>query len=134
MILFGEDAGAAAPQSVVRLRQLRFSAYKANKVLAIGFSLMIAQKRQDIINRNGAFGSELQEKRSVGAVDRFDLQPYDHGNYFPGLMTAGRLDDRSAQYVAQFIGASVATTPSANQILVNRLAPPNEIGTRTIGL
>jgi hypothetical protein len=50
------------------------------------------------------------------------------------LMTAGRLDDRSAQYVAQFIGASVATTPSANQILVNTLAPPNEIGTRTIGL
>jgi hypothetical protein len=67
-------------------------------------------------------------------TDRFDLQPYDHGNYFPGLMTTGRLDDRSAQYVAQFIGASVATTPSANQILVNRLAPPNEIGTRTIGL
>jgi hypothetical protein len=67
-------------------------------------------------------------------TDRFDLQPYDHGNYFPGLMTAGRLDDRSAQYVAQFIGASVATTPSANQILINRLPPPNEIGTRTIGL
>ena len=67
-------------------------------------------------------------------TDRFDLQPYDHGNYFPGLMTAGRLDDRSAQYVAQFVGASVATTPSANQISVNRLASPNEIGTRTIGL
>ena len=66
-------------------------------------------------------------------TERFDLQPYDHGNYFPGLMTAGRLDDRSAQYVAQFIGASVATTPAANQILVNTLAPPNEIGTRTIG-
>jgi len=66
-------------------------------------------------------------------TDRFDLQPYDHGNYFPGLMTAGRLDDRPAQYVAQFIGASVATTPAANQILVNTLVPPNEIGTRTIG-
>jgi hypothetical protein len=66
-------------------------------------------------------------------TDRFDLQPYDHGNYFPGLMSAGRLDDRSAQYVAQFIGASVSTTPTANRILVNTLAPPNEIGTRTIG-
>jgi hypothetical protein len=40
---------------------------------------------------------------------------------------------RSAHYVAQFIGASVATTPAANQILVNTLVPPNEIGTRTIG-
>jgi hypothetical protein len=66
-------------------------------------------------------------------TERFDLQPYDHGNYFPGLMTAGRLDDRSAQYAAQFIGASVATTPAANQILINTLVPPNEIGARTIG-
>jgi Alpha/beta hydrolase of unknown function (DUF900) len=66
-------------------------------------------------------------------TDRFDLQPYDHGNYFPGLMTAGKLNDRSAQYVAQFIGASVATTLPSNEILVNRLAPPNEVGTRTIG-
>src|SRR5579864_6763327 len=37
--------------------------------------------------------------------DRFDLQPYDHGNYFPGLPTAGGIDDRSAQLVAQFLGA-----------------------------
>jgi hypothetical protein len=66
-------------------------------------------------------------------TDRFDLQPYDHGNYFPGLMSAGKLDDRSAQYVAQFIGASVATTPASNQILANTLAPPNEIGARSIG-
>ena len=66
-------------------------------------------------------------------TDRFDLQPYDHGNYFPGLMTAGRLDDRSAQYVAQFIGASVVTTPAANQILMNTLPRPNEIVSRTIG-
>ena len=66
-------------------------------------------------------------------TDRFDLQPYDHGNYFPGLMAAGRLDDRSAQYVAQFIGASVPTTPTANRILVNTLASPNEIGTWIIG-
>lgn len=66
-------------------------------------------------------------------TDQFDLSPYDHGNYFSGLMTAGKLNDRSAQYVAQFIGASVATALSANEILVNRLAPPNEIGTRTIG-
>src|SRR5205807_5983625 len=50
-------------------------------------------------------------------TDRFDLQPYDHGNYFPGLMSAGKLDDRSAQYVAQFIGASVPATRAANQIL-----------------
>jgi hypothetical protein len=67
-------------------------------------------------------------------ADRFDLQPYDHGNYFPGLVAAGKLDDRSVQYVAQFIGASVATTPPSNQILVNTLAPPNEIGARSIGL
>lgn len=66
-------------------------------------------------------------------TDQFDLSPYDHGNYFPGLMMAGKLNDRSAQYVAQFIGASVATTLPSNEILVNRLAPPNEIGTRTIG-
>jgi pimeloyl-ACP methyl ester carboxylesterase len=66
-------------------------------------------------------------------TDQFDLSPYDHGNYFPGLMTAGKLNDRSAQYVAQFIGASVATALSVNEILVNRLAPTNEIGTRTIG-
>ena len=66
-------------------------------------------------------------------TDRFDLQPYDHGNYFPGLMTAGRLDDRSAQYVAQFVGASVATPLAANRILANTLVPPNEIGIRTIG-
>ena len=66
-------------------------------------------------------------------TDLFDLQPYDHGNYFPGLMTAGRLDDRSAQYAAQFIGASVATTLAGNQILVNTLVPSNEIGTRTLG-
>jgi Alpha/beta hydrolase of unknown function (DUF900) len=66
-------------------------------------------------------------------TDRFDLQPYDHGNYFPGLMTAGRLDDRSAQYVAQFVGASVATPLPSNRILENTLLPPNEIATRTIG-
>jgi len=66
-------------------------------------------------------------------TDRFDLQPYDHGNYFPGLMRTGRLDDRSAQYVAQFIGASVATPLAANRILANTLVPPNQIGTRTIG-
>jgi len=67
-------------------------------------------------------------------TDRFDLQPYDHGNYFPGLMSAGKLDDRSARYVAQFLGASVATRPPANQILVNTLARPNEIGARPIGV
>ena len=65
--------------------------------------------------------------------DRFDLQPYDHGNYFPGLQSGLKIDDRSAQYVAQFLGASVPTQPSANGISVNTLPPPNEITGRTIG-
>jgi len=66
-------------------------------------------------------------------TDQFDLNPYDHGNYFPGLMSTGKLDDRSAQFVAQFVGASVATTAPSNQISLNTLAPANEIGARTIG-
>jgi len=66
-------------------------------------------------------------------TDQFDLNPYDHSNYLPGLMSAGKLDDRSAQFVAQFVGASVAMTPPSNRISVNTLAPANEIGARTIG-
>jgi len=61
--------------------------------------------------------------------EKFDLQPYDHGNYFTGLGT----NDRSAQYVAQFLGAAVATQPSANQITSNTLPPPNGIDRRPLG-
>jgi len=65
--------------------------------------------------------------------DRFDLQPYDHGNYFPGLPTVGGIDDRSAQLVAQFVGAAVPPTSPTNQILPNSLPPPNQILPRNIG-
>jgi hypothetical protein len=65
--------------------------------------------------------------------DRFDLQPYDHGNYFPGLQTGTGVDDRSAQYVAQFLGASVPLPSASNQIAVNTLPPENTIPTRSIG-
>lgn len=61
--------------------------------------------------------------------DCFDLQPYDHGNYFTGLGS----NDRSAQYVAQFLGAAVPTQPVENQIGLNTLPPPNDIGNRDIG-
>jgi hypothetical protein len=65
--------------------------------------------------------------------DRFDLQPYDHSNYFPGLPTSGGIDDRSAQLAAQFIGAAVPTTLPANQILPNSLPPANQIASNKIG-
>jgi pimeloyl-ACP methyl ester carboxylesterase len=65
--------------------------------------------------------------------DRFDLQPYDHGNYFPGLPTSNGIDDRSAQLVAQFVGAAVPTPLPVNQILPNSLPPPNTISDRGLG-
>jgi pimeloyl-ACP methyl ester carboxylesterase len=65
--------------------------------------------------------------------DRFDLQPYDHGNYFPGLKTGTGVDDRSAQYVAQFLGAAVPLPRASNQIAVNSLPPENNIPSRPIG-
>lgn len=65
--------------------------------------------------------------------DRFDLQPYDHGNYFPGLQTSTGVDDRSAQYVAQFLGAAVPIGPAANQVAINHLPPANNIPARSIG-
>jgi hypothetical protein len=62
-------------------------------------------------------------------TERFDLQPYDHGIYFYGKGT----DDRSARYVAQFLGAAVTGQPSANQPSVNNLPKPNTIPPRDIG-
>lgn len=61
--------------------------------------------------------------------ERFDLQPYDHGNYFVGKGT----DDRSARYVAQFLGAAVPAQPSFSQPSVNILPPPNSISSRPLG-
>jgi pimeloyl-ACP methyl ester carboxylesterase len=65
--------------------------------------------------------------------DRFDLQPYDHGNYFPGLQTRTGVDDRSAQYVAQFLGAAIPLPRAVNQITSNSLPPENNIPSRPIG-
>jgi len=65
--------------------------------------------------------------------DRFDLQPYDHGNYFPGLQTGTGVDDRSAQYVAQFLGAAIPLPTASNQITANSLPPENSIPSRSIG-
>jgi alpha/beta hydrolase family protein DUF900 len=65
--------------------------------------------------------------------ERFDLQPYDHGNYFPGLPTGTGVDDRSAQLVAQFVGVAVPIPLSTNQILPNVLPPGNAIPSRRLG-
>ena len=62
-------------------------------------------------------------------TERFDLQPYDHGHYFYGKGA----DDRSARYVAQFLGAAVARQPSAVEPLTNNLPAPNAIPRRPIG-
>jgi hypothetical protein len=85
---------------------------------------------------DGFFPQAVGRFGNPGSVwsDRFDLQPYDHGNYFPGLPTAGGVDDRSAQLVAQFVGAAVPPTSPTNQILPNSLPPPNQILPRNIGL
>lgn len=84
---------------------------------------------------DGFFPQAVGRFGNPGSVwsDRFDLQPYDHGNYFPGLPTGGRIDDRSAQLVAQFVGAAVPTASPSNQILPNSLPPPNQISSRKIG-
>jgi pimeloyl-ACP methyl ester carboxylesterase len=66
-------------------------------------------------------------------TDRFDLQPYDHGNYFPGLQTTTGIDDRSAQLVAQFAGAAVPNALPSNQIASNSLPPGNQISSHNIG-
>ena len=62
-------------------------------------------------------------------TEGFDLQPYNHGNYFYGQGT----DDRSARYVARFLGAAVSRQPSTTQPLSNNLPPPNNIPRRPIG-
>jgi Alpha/beta hydrolase family len=61
--------------------------------------------------------------------DQFNLQPYNHGNYFYGLGT----DDRSARYVAQFLGAAVPNAIFASALPTNSLPPPNTIAGRTVG-
>lgn len=62
-------------------------------------------------------------------TSRFDLQPYSHGDYFPGKGS----DDRSARYVAQFLGAAVSTAPTTTQPVSNVLPPANNINVRNIG-
>jgi esterase/lipase superfamily enzyme len=59
----------------------------------------------------------------------YDLQPYNHGHYFPGKGT----DDRSARYIAQFLGAAVPTEPSITQPSMHALPTPNGITTHHIG-
>lgn len=61
--------------------------------------------------------------------EKFDLQPYDHGHYLYGRGS----DDRSARYVAQFLGAAVPKQSVATQPLVRSLPSPNEIPSRQIG-
>ncbi len=61
--------------------------------------------------------------------DRFDLQPYNHGHYFTGKKD----DDRSARYVAQFLGAAVPTELSRSAPFSHSLPAPNIIPTRQIG-
>jgi pimeloyl-ACP methyl ester carboxylesterase len=61
--------------------------------------------------------------------EKFDLQPYDHGNYFTGL----RSNDKSAQYVAQFLGAAISTQPATNHISSNPLPSANDVPSRRIG-
>lgn len=62
-------------------------------------------------------------------AERFDLQPYNHGDYFSGK--GG--DDRSARYVAQFLGAPVATELPRAQPYSHSLPAPNNIPGRAIG-
>ena len=72
----------------------------------------------------GLFGNPLSTW-----TERFDLQPYNHGDYFRGK----GMDDRAARYVAQFLGAAVSTQPSVAQPTANTLPAPNVIGSRRIG-
>jgi len=72
----------------------------------------------------GLFGNPLS-----AWTERFDLQPYNHGDYFRGK----GMDARSARYVAQFLGAAVPTQPSLVQPTANSLPTPNVIASRRIG-
>ena len=62
--------------------------------------------------------------------DRCDLQPYNHGDYFLGLGN----DNRSAVYVARFLGAGVAAPLSSVQPISRGLPPTNSIPSRQIGM
>jgi pimeloyl-ACP methyl ester carboxylesterase len=72
----------------------------------------------------GLFGNPL-----TAWTSRFDLQPYNHGDYFYGKAN----DDRSARYVAQFLGAAVPTELSRSQPSSHSLPAPNVIAARQIG-
>jgi len=72
----------------------------------------------------GRFGNPVSTWTS-----RFDLQPYNHGDYFPGKGS----DDRSARYVAQFLGAAVPTELSTSQLSSHTLPSPNVIAARQVG-
>lgn len=72
----------------------------------------------------GRFGNPLP-----AWTGRFDLQPYSHGDYFTGK--GG--DDRSARYVAQFLGAAVSTQPARTEPTSHVLPMPNRILSRRIG-
>lgn len=72
----------------------------------------------------GLFGNPV-----TAWTGRFDLQPYNHGDYLPGKGN----DDRSARYVAQFMGAAVPTELSRSQPFSHSLPAPNIISARQIG-
>jgi pimeloyl-ACP methyl ester carboxylesterase len=72
----------------------------------------------------GRFGNPVATWTS-----EFDLQPYNHGDYFPGKGS----DDRSARYVAQFLGAAVPTELSRSQPFSHSLPAPNVISARQVG-
>lgn len=72
----------------------------------------------------GLFGNPV-----TAWTSRFDLQPYNHGDYFSGKGN----DDRSARYVAQFLGAAVPTELSRSQPFSRSLPAPNVVSAREIG-
>jgi len=72
----------------------------------------------------GRFGNPV-----TAWTSKFDLQPYNHGDYFSGKGN----DDRSARYVAQFLGAAVPTELSRSQPSPHSLPAPNVISARQIG-
>ena len=63
-------------------------------------------------------------------ADRFDLQPYNHGDYWPGLPN----DNRSAVHTARFLGAPVPAPLSSLKPTVRTLPPAGSIASRQIGM
>jgi len=62
--------------------------------------------------------------------DRFDLQPYNHGDYWLGLSS----DNRSAAHAARFLGAPTPVPLSTTKTAIRALPPTNSIPSRKIGI